>query len=49
MLNGDGNDNGKSINISNEQKKNQQQRQQLCKCSTVFLYISLPLFCTIST
>ena len=35
MLNGDGNENGKS----NEQKKQQQQqRQQLCTCSTFFVH-----------
>ena len=36
MLNGDGNENGKS----NEQKKKQQQqrRQQLCTCSTLFVH-----------
>ena len=40
MLNSDGNENGISINISNEQKKKQQQqrRQQLCTCSTLFVH-----------
>ena len=33
----------KSNNRSNQQKK------QLCTCSTLFLYISLPLFCTTTT
>ena len=33
MLNGDGNENGKS----NEQKKKKQRRQQLCTCRTLFV------------
>ena len=42
MLGGEGNKNGeKNSNRSNQQKK------QLCTCSTLFLYISLPLFCTL--
>ena len=37
MLNGDSNEKGKSIHISNEQKQ-QQQQQQLCRCSTLSVH-----------
>ena len=35
MLNGDGNENGKS---NEQKKKKQQRRQQLCTCSTFFVH-----------
>ena len=41
MLSGKGNENGeKNNNMSSIAKK------QLCTCSTLVLYISLPSFCT---
>ena len=40
MLSGEGNENGEKTKIGLISKK------QLCKCSTLSLYISLPLFCT---
>ena len=42
MLSGDGNENGpkKSVGLISK---------QLCTCSTLFLFISLPLFCTTTT
>ena len=45
MLNGDGNENGKS----NEQKKKNNKDDNNFARAARFLYISLPLFCTIST
>ena len=39
MLSGEGNENGEK----------QLAKKQLCTCSTLFLYISLPLFCTTTT
>ena len=43
MLSGEGNENGEKTTIGLISKK------QLCPCSTLFLYISLPLFCTTTT
>ena len=43
MLSGDGNENEKKKTIGLISKK------QLCTCSTLFVYISLPLFCTTTT
>ena len=44
MLSGEGNENGKKNN-----NRSNQQKKQLCTCSTLFLYISLPLFCPATT
>ena len=41
MLSGEGNENGEKTTIGLFSKK-----KQLCTCSNLFLYISLPLFCT---
>ena len=50
MLNGDGNENGISINISNEQENNNNNNDDNNFARAArFLYISLPLLCTIST
>ena len=50
MLNGDGNENGITINISNEQKNNNNNNDDNNFARAArFLYISLPLLCTIST
>ena len=46
MLSGEGNENGENNNRSNKPKKTKQTKTKLCTCSTLFLYISLPLFCT---
>ena len=43
MLSGEDNENGEKTTISLISKK------QLCTCSTLFSYISLPLFCTTTT
>ena len=45
MVSGEGNAGELTVknSMSNYQKK------QLCPCSTLFLYISLPLFCTSTT
>ena len=45
MLSGEGNAGERWKNNS----KSNQQKKQLCTCSTLFLYISLPLFCTTTT
>ena len=45
MLSGEGMHRRKTVKINN--RSNQQ--KQLCTCSTLFLYISLPLFCTTTT
>ena len=43
MLSGEGNENGE------KQRKVQLAKKQLCTCNTLYLNISLPLFCTTST
>ena len=43
MLSGEGNEKDNKTTIGPISKK------QLCTCSTLFLYISLPLFCTTTT
>ena len=44
MLSGEGNENGEKTTIGLITNK-----KQLCTCCTLFLYISLPLFCTTTT
>ena len=46
MLSGEGMQRRRTVKNKN---RSNQQKKELCTCSTLFLYISLPLFCTTTT